>query len=291
MITLFDADGVQLKALPEARKDDDAGKVKRAKETLATVKKTLKEIVAVQKTRLYEAMCTRRAWRFEDWQAYLHEHPIVRLLCQRIVWQLDGRPGLTFRPLNDGTLSDAHERAVTPQVEELMRVAHGSTVTSQQQQEWLDHFNDYEVNPFLNQFNRPAYTLPDVLKEETELTEFQGYLLEAFQLRAQAFGFGYARGQAMDDCWFYSYEKSLPGLNITAVIEFSGNPLPEKNRLVALQSLSFREQVEQHEPLPSPISSPSAKSRRYCSANAGTTCACWPPTAPATTRSGRRRCA
>lgn len=50
---------------------------------------------------------------------------------------------------------------------------------------------------------------------------------------------GYVRGQAEDGGWFYTYKKSFTGLNLEAIIEFSGNGLPEENREVALIKLYF----------------------------------------------------
>ena len=246
-ITLFDESDKAVKALPDARKDDDEEKVKEAKKLLTTAKKEVKNIVVMQKMRLYEAMCTQRAWRFEDWQAFLHQHPIMRLLCQRVVWQLDGQPARTFRPLNDGTLSDVQDNEVTPGADDVVRVAHSCTITAEEQQDWLRHFTDYEVAPLFDQFNRPLYTLPEAMKEETEITEFQGHMLEAFKLRGKANNFGYTRGQAEDHGWFSIYAKRFTGLKINAVIEFTGNGLPEENREVALKTLSFYEQPENNE--------------------------------------------
>src|SRR5215471_6326491 len=65
------ADGKPIGALPDARKDDDEAKAKEAKKRLATARKELKGILTLQNDRLYEAMCTGRAWRHEDWSAYL----------------------------------------------------------------------------------------------------------------------------------------------------------------------------------------------------------------------------
>jgi len=50
---------------------------------------------------------------------------------------------------------------------------------------------------------------------------------------------GYTRGPAEDGGWFHVYEKRFPTLGLQAVLEFTGNPLPEENRNVALLNLSF----------------------------------------------------
>jgi hypothetical protein len=47
------------------------------------------------------------------------------------------------------------------------------------------------------------------------------------------------RGAAEDGGWFYTYTKRFASLGVEAVVGFSGNPLPEENRKVALTRLSF----------------------------------------------------
>ena len=63
--------------------------------------------------------------------------------------------------------------------------------------------------------------------------------MEAFALRARALKLGYERGAPEDGGWFSVYQKRFPTLGLQATLEFTGNPLPEQNRTVALLSLSF----------------------------------------------------
>ena len=67
----------------------------------------------------------------------------------------------------------------------------------------------------------------------------EGHLIEAFSLRGRALKLGYTRGAAEDGGWFHVYSKRFPTLGLQAVIEFTGNPLPEENRTVALLNLAF----------------------------------------------------
>ncbi|HOF88541.1 MAG TPA: DUF4132 domain-containing protein, partial [Armatimonadota bacterium] len=65
-IGLCDDGGKLLNGLPDPRKDDDPELVKAAKTWLSAARKELKSVLRTQKTRLYEAMCTERSWRFAD---------------------------------------------------------------------------------------------------------------------------------------------------------------------------------------------------------------------------------
>ena len=82
-------------------------------------------------------------------------------------------------------------------------------------------------------------TLPKEKAKDTSIEDFEGYLIETFALRGRANKLGYTRGSTEDGGWFMTYEKRFPTLGLVAVIEFTGNPLPEENRTVALLNLSF----------------------------------------------------
>ena len=240
-IEVFNPDGKKIAALPEPRQDDDAEVAKESKKALSTAKKEIKSIVDLQSDRLYEAMCTGRDWSFADWQLYLNQHPIVRRLIQRLVWaQVDGeRVVQTFRPLDDGTLTNASDDAVNVDGSARIRVAHDSVVSSDQSSAWQQHLIDYEIQPLFQQFGKGQYALPEGKRDLDEIHDFKGYLLEAFALRGRALKLGYTRGQAEDGGVFVTYEKRFPTLGINALIEFTGNGLPEENRTVALLGLSF----------------------------------------------------
>ncbi len=238
---LTDSDGKVLKSLPDARKDDDEAKAAEVKKMFSAAKKELKSVVTMQRDRLYEAMCTQRSWPFEDWSAYLNRHPVVRHHCQRLIWAVirDDKITALFRPLPDGSLTDVEDNPVTLKPDELVRVAHECQVTPEQSLAWRQHLKDYDVEPLFEQFGRPNFDLPEERKQDDELTDFRGHMLETFKLRGRATKLGYSRGQAEDGGWFYTYHKRFPTLGMQAIIEFTGNGLPEENRQIALTMLRF----------------------------------------------------
>jgi len=241
-VELFNPDGKKIAALPEPRQDDDAEQAKEAKKAFSASKKELKSIVELQTVRLYEALCTDRDWSFGDWNDYLNRHPVVRHLVQRLVWTArddEGRIVATFRPLDDGSLSDPQDNPVALQPQARVRIAHDSQLPAADVSAWQQHLLDYEVTPLFQQFGKGTYALPAGKEKATQVEDFEGHLLEAFALRARATKLGYTRGSAEDGGWFMSYEKRFPTLALSAVIEFTGNPLPEQNRTVALVNLSF----------------------------------------------------
>jgi hypothetical protein len=238
---LADAEGKPLKALPDPRKDDDEALAAEAKKNFSAAKKELKSVLTMQRDRLYEAMCTQRIWPIEDWNLYLSRHPIMRHHCQRLVWATirDDKVVQLFRPLADGSLTDAADEPVNPGPNELVRVAHECQVTPEQSQVWRQHFKDYDVETLFDQFGRQNFKLSVENQADTDVADFQGHVLEAFKLRGWATKLGYTRGQAQDGGWFLDYHKRFPTLGLEATIEFTGNSLPEENRKVALTVLHF----------------------------------------------------
>lgn len=246
-VELFNADGKKIAALPEPRMSDDADLAKAAKQTFAGAKKEIKSIVTLQTERLYEALCTERDWSFEDWNVYLNQHAIVRRLIQRLVWAHveEGRIVQTFRPLDDGSLSDCDDNEVNLPAASRVRLAHDSILGAVDVAAWQQHLSDYDVVPLFQQLGKGTYVLPEEKAKSDAIKDFEGHLVEAFALRGRALKLGYTRGAAEDGGWFHVYEKRFPTLGLVAVLEFTGNPLPEENRTVALLNMSFSSSGEQ----------------------------------------------
>jgi len=240
-ILLTNQNGKTIASLPDPNQSDDAEKAKQAKAALSNGRKELKSVLAMQKDRLYEALCTQRTWRFEDWNAYLRQHPIVGRYCQRLVWTAyDGEKLIkAFRPLPDGSLTDHEDDEVTLGPDISIREGHDETLASKDGNAWLQHFSDYKVEPLFQQFGKQRFELTEDRKEATDIRDFVGHLVKAFSLRNRLTRQGYTRGAAQDAGWFFDYKKTFLSLGIEAVIEFTGNSLPEENRNVALQRLFF----------------------------------------------------
>lgn len=240
-LVLTNPAGKVLSSLPDPNQSDDPEKAKLAKAALSASRKELKSVLSMQKERLYEALCTQRTWRFEEWETYLRRHPVVGRYCQRLVWAIcqDDRVVASFRPLADGSLSDHRDEELRAPSDGIVRLAHEETLPEADRPAWVQHFSDYQVEPLFQQFGKARFTLAAGMSEATEITEFVGHVVKAFSLRNRLTRLGYTRGAAQDGGWFIDYHKAFPRLGLEAVIEFTGNGLPEENRTVALQRLCF----------------------------------------------------
>jgi hypothetical protein len=242
-VIILNAEGREVKALPGPRTDEERPTVEAAKKRLTAARKEVKQVLAAQTERLQEAMCLQRRWTRAEWVSSVAGHPIVGRLAARLVWQgLDGegRPVATFRPLGDGSYTDAADSEVDLAALADIRLAHSSLLDDGMAAAWRTHLGDYAVEPPFDQLGRDPPQLEEGQGKARAITDREGWMIESFKLRGAATKLGYQRGQAQDGGWFVTYEKSYREADLVAEIEFTGSPLPEENRPVALHALSFR---------------------------------------------------
>ncbi|MEN9353401.1 MAG: hypothetical protein RL318_726, partial [Fibrobacterota bacterium] len=234
------SEGKSLKALPDPNQSDDEALAKEAKSLFQGLKKGLKQILDLQTGRLYEAVCSQRTWAYADWREFLQSHPVVGRLVQALVWCDEA--GNAFRPCEDRTLVNVEDDAVVLKDEARIRIAHGSLFDEATRKAWKAHFKDYKVKPLFPQMDR---ILPEFVGTDREITTRQGWVSDTFTLRGLFTKRGYQRSEAEDGGFFTMYRKDFVSVKIRAVIEFSGNCLPEENVAAALKTLSF-ERREKH---------------------------------------------
>ena len=249
-VKLFNQDGKEIRSLPAPRTGEDEKRVKEEKKAFSTAKATVKTTVTEQTNRLYEALCTQRTWTLDEWQTYLLAHPIMGILCQRLVWDMirntetegekSGTLITTFRPLEDGTLTDVNDEDVPFMTDALIRLAHSSNsnVGEEAGIGWRRHFKDYKVSPLFDQFPTSSYTLPENMREEFEIEDFLGHVVHARTLRKEAKNLGYIKGPE-DEKWFYEFRKKLPNLRLEVNLGFSGYASWDEDTNIALKKLYF----------------------------------------------------
>ncbi|MBX7218387.1 MAG: DUF4132 domain-containing protein [Blastocatellia bacterium] len=259
-VLLADEAGNSLAALPDARKDEDENTVKEAKKLFSETKKQTKAIVQTQTIRLYEGMCVERTWSFRDWEAFLNGHPVVGRLCQRLVWAVfdEGVPTLTFRPLEDGTLTDVNDNPVTVAPEAMVRLAHAVTLPVETVATWQQHLNDYEIEPVFDQFNRPVFRLEEVRCKDLHCDVFAGHTASVVKFCGKAEKMGYTRGEMDYERFFNEYRKPFRSLNVQAVIEFSGtngevSGTKLEEHLIAITGFRFEQAAGKGKPAKVPL--------------------------------------
>jgi len=244
-IEIKNPDGKVVKSLPNPSKSDDEELATANKKAFNAAKKELKEVQKMQKSRLYEALCIQRQWRYEDWDEYLNKHPIVGLYCQSLVWRVVSDPNdanaTTFRPMPDRTLTDYKDEEVEILPDTPVALAHSSVVSQAIADGWLQHFEDYEVTPLFQQFGREQFELTDETRDKRKIDDYSGYMIDTFTLRSAALKAGFKRGPAEDAGMFSIYLKEFAAQRVRVILEFTGSYLPEENIKAALLSIYFDE--------------------------------------------------
>ncbi len=224
--------------MPTARQTDDPALIKEAKSLFSNSKKELKQAIDLQTQRLYEAMCSERQWNSNEWLEYLHAHPIVCRLIQRLVWLETTASGekIAFRPSDDGSLLNLDDDEIELQADSKIQVAHAVLVGEDTANAWIDHFKDYKVK-FL--FSQMEHHLPDLEQKAELIEDRKGWLTDTYTLRGVANKLGYQRSSIEDAGSFDSYSKSFDQLGLSVRIGFSGSYVPEENIPAVLFDLGF----------------------------------------------------
>ncbi|MCC7540068.1 MAG: DUF4132 domain-containing protein [Deltaproteobacteria bacterium] len=158
-------DGSTLATLPPARKDDDPALVAVAQERWRELREDVAAIATHVLASLDRAMVDGRTWARREWTARFVEHPLLRHVARRIVWErLDeaGRPLGTFRVAEDLTLADEHDVSFEPGDAERVRIAHPWRLGAETVDRWQRLAADYEVVEAIAQMSRARPDLRSV---------------------------------------------------------------------------------------------------------------------------------
>jgi HEAT repeat protein len=243
-IVLRNPAGKEVSSLPSGQ--DEATTA--SKKQVSASKKELKQIISMQTARLYEALCAERTWVSENWVRFFHQHPVMRRLIERVIWaglNADGAITGTFRATAEGDFTDAKDEPVDPSKFASIRLAHGALFDEETSKAWVQHMKDYEIKPLFAQFGRSLLRIKKDSARETEITDRKGWLTDAFTIRGAASKLGYERGPPLDGGYFNEYRKSFQSAGMDAVIEFTGNSLPEQNVPASIICLKFERRSQQ----------------------------------------------
>jgi hypothetical protein len=219
-----DADGKVKADLPKPGKSDDATKAAEAVAAWKLMKKQIKEVVALQSTRLEQAMVTGRRWPLADFDALLVKHPLMIHLVRRLVWGVydaSGKLAHTFRVTEDQTLADAKDAAFQPKAGEV-GVVHPLHLSDAEKAAWGAVFGDYEIVPPFAQLGRAVFRVEPKEAGDLELKRFSGVELPAPTLVFGLENRGWLRGGAGDGGSFNAHVKQFPTAGMTAIVHYDG---------------------------------------------------------------------
>lgn len=242
--------GNPIKALPEAKPNDDAEDLTETKKWLSNCKKELKQIIEFQSNRLMECMISDQRWPLSDWQERLFNHPVMNQLLRRVLWQAKtGSHWTTFYINSDGRFISVSDEELLLTNASQLRVLSANQISEEECSLWKAFFRKNKVKPLFEQLHRANISTTTT---QTELNHAYGYLTDSLTLSRVMEACGYKVSHFdHDKSRFYEYYKRFHPSGITAVLEFSGSYSPLIEETVAIFSITFIHR-ESEGPLPAP---------------------------------------
>ncbi|QWT20877.1 DUF4132 domain-containing protein [Bacillus sp. NP157] len=239
-IVLRNSDGKVLKAMPAARVDDDAEAVKDAKRSLKVIREMLGQVASLQAARLRASTWTGRDWSCAEWDALIHRHAVLRHLARRIVWAAVGPGGATlpFRPLGDGTLTDADDNAVLLPADARIMVATDALLGEAGVTQWQAHLADYAVQPAWPQLGQPLHAPRADMPDRFCMDDFSGHMVGAWALRSRMSALGFRRLATYGHDTSAHFHKLLPGTHYIVQVRATDHGPDEGDVEVTLVSMS-----------------------------------------------------
>ena len=234
-IALSNQEGKSIASLPKPGVKDDKELAAKSRRRLSDSRKELGQVVASQRTRLFEAMCLGRSWEGSAWREIFLGHPVMAHLISTLVWTATcDNAYQTFRPTVDEGLVGADDQTVTLPDDAHVSLAHRAIIGGIESRRWKAHLSDYEIVPLFPQFDSAP---PQVVDGTEFINDHAGWVVDSDVLHKMAIARGYERGR--DDNGRYDhYDKMFFSAGIRVLITFSGCSRWEKTP-AAMYSVSF----------------------------------------------------
>lgn len=158
------------KSLPKMKPAENEDLYSLADVEFKTLKKNLKPVIKQLQARLSEALECGQLWQSQRWLALFTQHPILSLIGQGIVWQYQkvNDELLSFRLSEDGSLIDFDDEEVVL-AEGNVSLWHHAESSQEEHNQWSQHFNDYELTGFVQQFSTRNIALPEYTEVDASL--------------------------------------------------------------------------------------------------------------------------
>jgi hypothetical protein len=186
---------------------------------------TLREVVKAQLTRLENLMVRQYRWPVGRWRELFLTHPVLLPFAVRLVWGAYDAAGKlvgTFRALEDRSLTDVEDNAVTLPEDGTVGMVHPLELDEDARQAWRAHLADYEIEPPFPQMERPVVSPKPEQRDQKVYRDLAGTKVNALTFRGRAERLGWARGAVSDGGSVPFYVKSFPLAGVDVFAEIDG---------------------------------------------------------------------
>jgi hypothetical protein len=185
----------------------------------------LKEAVKSQLLRMETLMVRQFRWPAARWRELFLLHPLLFPFAQRLVWVAYDSKGalqVTFRALEDRTLTDVADDPVELEATATVGILHPLELEPEQRLAWVKHLADYDVEPPFAQLERPVVLVEPSDSGRLMGDRFAGTTLNGMTFKGRAERLGWTRGSVCDAGGISFYLKTFPSAGVDVFIGTEG---------------------------------------------------------------------
>ncbi|MBQ8826810.1 MAG: DUF4132 domain-containing protein [Oscillospiraceae bacterium] len=197
-----------VKSLPKPSANDDAVKAEEAKKYVSELKKQLKAVTAVQKTRLEAVFRNGRTWTSEAWNTLFVDNPVMHRFAGTLVWGAykDGKLEATFRYTDDGSFCDENDDIFEIPDGAEISLVHPFELEADTVEAWLEQLSDYEiVQPFAQISARVIKLEAEDIDDKQYIKKYNGRSFTVSSMNNAAKKYNFVRSSVEDGGGFSGY--------------------------------------------------------------------------------------
>ncbi len=213
-------DKARLRGFPQSKKTDDPEKFAAAKAAFDVLRTELEAALKTQSTRLELALSTGRRWKREDWEKYLHAHPLMKHLVKRIVggsYDEKGALVSTFIVDEQDAPMDV-ELGKTDIAGERIGLVHPVELDEVTRGKWGTVLGDFQIIQPFHQLSRGAQKPPASAKDVLE--DLPKAALEPAKFHGVMNRLGWMKG-APDYTTVRAFYKHFSGFGVYGIVEIA----------------------------------------------------------------------
>ncbi len=175
-----DAEGKSYKAPPARLKAEHAEALK----ALRRERDELGKALTAQRDRVERLLLGERVLSAADWRKRYLDHPLVRHIARRLIWQVEAGGGETVIWHDGALVNAAHEPVAWPGDAASVRLWHPLTTASEVAAAWRDWLDAHGVVQPFKQAHREIYVLTDAERRTgTYSNRFAAHILRQHQFK------------------------------------------------------------------------------------------------------------
>ena len=211
-VEVFDENDKKLKNMPAPGKKDDEALAKKSNTEFKQMKKQLKNVITIQKTRLETALLADRRWTVTAWRDLFVKNPVMHSFAIGLIWSAYENNELvqTFRYMEDGSFNTCDEDEYELTDNCMIGLVHPIDLDEDTLTAWKEQLSDYEVTQPIEQLERQVYRVnADEIGKKT-LMRYKDRKIKDFTLLGRITKFGWQKGTVLDaGCFSTFYREDI----------------------------------------------------------------------------------